>query len=589
MNIDNFLTEGSFRNLFAESNQYEEEQNPQGQKWRRLDNTGKLFPLVSSESLSNVFRIAVTLKEEIEPDTLQQALEDILPMFESFRVRLRRGLFWYYFETNHRKIKVEKEDTYPCQFISNKVAPYYLFRVSYYSTRINVEIYHALSDGLGAVNFAKLLACRYLQIKYKMDTPEIVRKMNVDAEEEDGYLKYYSNVPKQNYSNEKAYQIEGRKLGFRVENVIHGSIPLQELKPVSKSYGVSITKYLTAVLIWTIYEEYLKGEENTPFIGVNLPINLRSMFKSETLANFFAVTAINYNPTGRQVDFEDILKVVSEQIDDQIDKDKLEEKIAYNVSNEKKWYLKIVPLVIKKLALKLIFKQKDSGHTITLSNLGPIKVEEAYADYIENFYVLIGVSHSQTAKCALIAYGDNLIMTFSTVFDDNKLAHGFFKRLKLHGISSELESNGAVDEEHNKHRYPIRQEIASATEKKETSIAKIVIFFMVFMQIGFVALDYWLGWQRISVNYVIPLAILAADITISGLMYLDRFKWQSYFMYQMALTTMSIFPIVLYFMDVVRKPGLSIFALLVTFGIFIATIISRKNSTSIELKRRFHI
>ena len=140
------------KNLPGQSNK-----NPQGQKWRKLDNTGKLFPLVSSESLSNVFRIAVTLKEEINREILQQALEDILPQFESFRVRLRRGLFWYYFETNHRKILVEKEDAYPCQYISHKVSPYYLLRVSYYSTRINVEIYHALSDGLGAVNFAKFI------------------------------------------------------------------------------------------------------------------------------------------------------------------------------------------------------------------------------------------------------------------------------------------------------------------------------------------------------------------------------------------------------------------------------------------------
>ena len=473
------------KNLPGQSNK-----NPQGQTWRRLDNTGKLFPLVSSGRLSNVFRIAVTLKEEIEPEILQQALEDILPQFESFRVRLRRGLFWYYFETNHRKIAVEKEDAYPCQYISHKVAPYYLFRVSYYSTRINVEIYHALSDGLGAVNFAKLLACRYLQIKHQMDTPEIVRIANVRAEEEDGYLKYYKETKKQTYSNEKAYQLEGRKLGLRVENIIHGSVPLQELKAVSKSYGVSITKYLTAVLIWAIYEEYLKGEEVTPFIGVNLPINLRSMFNSETLANFFAVTAINYNPTGRKVDFEDILKVVSEQIDDQIVKEKLEEKISYNVSNEKEWYLKIVPLIIKKLALKLVFKRKDSGHTITLSNLGPIKVEEPYNKYIENFYVLIGVSHSQTAKCAVIAYEDNLMITMSTVFDDNKLSEGFFGKLEEHGISCELESNGIVDKAHDKGRYPLRQEIAAASIKKEISFAKVIVWNMVLFQIGCVLLDY---------------------------------------------------------------------------------------------------
>ncbi|MBR2038269.1 MAG: MFS transporter [Lachnospiraceae bacterium] len=572
------------KNLPGQSNK-----NPQGQTWRRLDNTGKLFPLVSSGRLSNVFRIAVTLKEEIEPEILQQALEDILPQFESFRVRLRRGLFWYYFETNHRKIAVEKEDAYPCQYISHKVAPYYLFRVSYYSTRINVEIYHALSDGLGAVNFAKLLACRYLQIKHQMDTPEIVRIANVRAEEEDGYLKYYKETKKQTYSNEKAYQLEGRKLGSRVENIIHGSVPLQELKAVSKSYGVSITKYLTAVLIWAIYEEYLKGEEVTPFIGVNLPINLRSMFNSETLANFFAVTAINYNPTGRKVDFEDILKVVSEQIDDQIVKEKLEEKISYNVSNEKEWYLKIVPLIIKKLALKLVFKRKDSGHTITLSNLGPIKVEEPYNKYIENFYVLIGVSHSQTAKCAVIAYEDNLMITMSTVFDDNKLSEGFFGKLEEHGISCELESNGIVDKAHDKGRYPLRQEIAAASIKKEISFAKVIVWNMVLFQIGCVLLDYVFHWQRISVNYVMPAAMLLSGIIISALMYFDRKKWQSYFMYLFSLSFASLLPIIFYYMGIITNPIVAVINMLVTIALFVLTVHSRGDSTLEELVRRLHI
>ena len=572
------------KNLPGQSNK-----NPQGKKWRKLDNTGKLFPLVSCESLSNVFRIAVTLKEEINREILQQALEDILPQFESFRVRLRRGLFWYYFETNHRKITVEKEDSYPCQYISHKVAPYYLLRVSYYSTRINVEIYHALSDGLGAVNFAKLLACRYLQIKHRMDTPEIVRKANISAEEEDGYLKYYKETKKQTYSNEKAYQLEGRKLGFSVENIIHGSVPLQELKAVSKSYGVSITKYLTAILIWAIYEEYLRGEEVTPFIGVNLPINLRSMFNSETLANFFAVTAINYNPTGRKVDFEDILKVVSEQIDDQIVKEKLEEKISYNVSNEKKWYLKIVPLIIKKLALKLVFKRKDSGHTITLSNLGPIKVEEPYNKYIENFYVLIGVSHSQTAKCAVIAYEDNLMFTMSTVFDDNKLSEGFFGKLKEHGISCELESNGIVDKAHDKGRYPLRQEIAAASIKKEISFAKVIVWNMVLFQIGCVLLDYVFHWQRISVNYVMPAAMLLSGIIISALMYFDRKKWQSYFMYLFSLSFASLLPIIFYYMGIITNPIVAVINMLVTIALFVLTVHSRGDSTLEELVRRLHI
>lgn len=82
--------------------------NPQGKWWRRLDNTGKIFPLIANENLSNVFRITATLKEEVRPELLQRALEDVLPHFEGFQVKLKRGFFWYYFESNKRTPLIER-------------------------------------------------------------------------------------------------------------------------------------------------------------------------------------------------------------------------------------------------------------------------------------------------------------------------------------------------------------------------------------------------------------------------------------------------------------------------------------------------
>ena len=49
--------------------------SPQGERWRRLDNTAKIFPVIANEHLSNVYRISATLKEEVVPGTLQRALE----------------------------------------------------------------------------------------------------------------------------------------------------------------------------------------------------------------------------------------------------------------------------------------------------------------------------------------------------------------------------------------------------------------------------------------------------------------------------------------------------------------------------------
>ena len=94
--------------------------DPQGKRWHRLDNTGKIFPMIANENLSNVFRISVILKHDIVPNLLQQALQDTLPMFKGFKVKLKRGFFWYYFEGNKRTPYIEKETSWPCRYIDPK-------------------------------------------------------------------------------------------------------------------------------------------------------------------------------------------------------------------------------------------------------------------------------------------------------------------------------------------------------------------------------------------------------------------------------------------------------------------------------------
>ena len=86
-------------------------------RWDRLDNTAHLFPVIAGESMSNVYRISVTLTELVDRELLQQALDMVLPKFDGFNLRLRQGVFWYYFEENDRIPQVKRENTYPCRFI----------------------------------------------------------------------------------------------------------------------------------------------------------------------------------------------------------------------------------------------------------------------------------------------------------------------------------------------------------------------------------------------------------------------------------------------------------------------------------------
>ena len=51
-------------------------------KWDKLDNTAHLFPVIAGEGMTNVYRISVTLKEQVKQELLQEALERVLPWFD---------------------------------------------------------------------------------------------------------------------------------------------------------------------------------------------------------------------------------------------------------------------------------------------------------------------------------------------------------------------------------------------------------------------------------------------------------------------------------------------------------------------------
>ena len=183
-------------------------------RWDRLDNTAHLFPVIAGESMSNVYRISVTLKEEINPELLQRALDMVLPKFDGFNLRLRQGVFWYYFEENGKAApKVRMENNFPCRYIQQNKNRSYMFRVTYYKCRINLEVFHVLTDGMGGINFLKELTYQYLRLAHKDLQEKLGDSLSVDTSlnREDSFLKNYKKSSAKGYQTKKAYLIRGEK------------------------------------------------------------------------------------------------------------------------------------------------------------------------------------------------------------------------------------------------------------------------------------------------------------------------------------------------------------------------------------------
>ncbi len=422
--------------------------NPEA-KWHRLDNTANIFPVVANRNYSSVYRISVSLIEDIRPEILQRALDETLPRFGSIKVRLRHGFFWYYFEANDRPCRVSPEMPNPCSYFLPAQNNHYLFRVTYFRERINLEVFHVLTDGSGASNFLKELVCRYIDLLLFEKQGEPVPDqpvVDVFSDIEDSYIKNCLNKDPKPYSTERAYELKGEKLPIFDKGIIIGMISIKDLVALCRSKGVTITQYLTAVMIWSIYREYLNGQPYKRPISVSVPVNLRPYFNSTSTMNFFSVIGIVFRPERNDHSFEEILKFVEKRFDELLTPDYFASKIAYNVSFEKKLYVRFIPLVIKNIFLKISYLRSAKANTITLSNIGRFKVPDRYMPYIAGVGLLMGATSSEPVKCSVTSYERTLYVTFTSLLRDTYLQRAFFRKMTEDGLQLTIETNGAYYE-----------------------------------------------------------------------------------------------------------------------------------------------
>ena len=123
--------------------------------WRSLDNAAKLFSAASSPKDTRVFRFYCELKEEVEENVLQEALDQTIEKYPVFLSVMRKGLFWHYLEKSELRPIVRKEYKEPCSSLYVRDKKTLLFEVTYYKKRINFEVFHALTDGTGATEFLR--------------------------------------------------------------------------------------------------------------------------------------------------------------------------------------------------------------------------------------------------------------------------------------------------------------------------------------------------------------------------------------------------------------------------------------------------
>ena len=597
--------------------------------WRSLDNAAKLFSAASSPKDTRVFRFYCELKEEVKEEILQEALNQTIQKYPVFLSVMRKGLFWHYLEKSELRPVVREEYKEPCSSLYVRDKKTLLFEVTYYKKRINFEVFHALTDGTGATEFLRELVKNYLYLIHEEDLEPVElsnQYLTVKDQEDDSFSRYYDpDFPRKKKKKIRAVQIKKGGKGYEELQINEASMSVKELLGIAREKKVSMSVLLSAAFICAIHEEMSRMQEKKPVI-LMVPVNLRKIFPSDSMLNFFGYIEPGYQFGGGKDSFEDVLEAVKLYFKENLSKDHMAGRMNELIAIEKHKILKWAPLELKNRCIRAGAKMAEQEVTAVLSNMSVVKMPEDYAQYIEKFGVYTSTNRTELCICS---FQDTLSLGFTSRYDSTNIQRNFYRILKELGASVKAaEPDFPEDARPNYEGKKVLQIFTFCC------IAAIVISMMtdiiispgvhwsVFvaagcatmwltMAVGYVKRfnllknaawqllimsgicvlwDLGTGWRGWSVNIGIPdicLLIQVVMLIISRIRSLSPREYMIY--YVMAAVYSMILPLILLVTGVIHYRTPSVICIGCSFLLLIGLILFKRKEFKEEMHKKFHV
>ena len=411
--------------------------------------------------------MAVTLDAPVDSAQLDTALQTVMRRFPSFRYSIRRGLFWWFLQ------KLEND---PAVGGFRKLAPIdvkrnggYMFRLHCDGARIFLDVYHALTDGNGALTFLLSVVAEYLRISqgtaveygkwiYNPDDEPLAEEL------EDGFDKF-SGTKGSLDDEKKAWHIKGTEELPDVLNSMGVSFSSDQIVAKSKELGCTVTELLSALMLTSLQEVHAaqKGRKS-PHIRMEVPVNLRPIFGSRTLRNFSSYVYLGLDVSNGYLGFDDALREVKYQKRLYMQPGRLTRRIAANVALEDNLGIRMIPLFIKKPIINLInFLKGDNYGTYTFSNIGNVELPEGVAAHVRDINFVLGRTRGRSGSCAGVSFGGRMYLNFTRKIVQDDFERIFTRKLRELGIWSRIEVPANPLRSDKPAETPLRRRFANAS------------------------------------------------------------------------------------------------------------------------------
>ena len=592
-------------------------------KWRKLDNAALAFPLVTGKNDTRVFRFYCQLKETVDGEILQQALDQTMEKYPLFQAVLRKGLFWFYLERRDIHATVKQEKRPPCSSLYIPDKKSLLFQVSYHNNRMNFEVFHGLTDGTGAMNFLEELVQNYLILAHpETELPRVEHEEEITPgdQEEDSFSQYYSSeIPRNKEKKPAAVKLKGEKLVHSDMDITEVILNVKETLAKARSYGVSITILLTAMLLCSIQEEIPRNRQKKP-VTLMIPVNLRNYFPSQSMGNFFGWIEVGY-VFEEDTSFEEVLASVKQQFQEQLQKDRIAMNMNGYVRIEKNPFVRAVPLEIKKFFLMAGANLGSRSITAVYSNIGIIRLPEEYKEYIERFGIFASTDSLQLCSCS---YGNQLVLGFTSKIPDDSIQRNFMKMLKKEEISYKEEKNefpgcGEIQQKEDRKVMQIFSFLCIVVAvvcgmlnyltletlnwfwfaaagcfcgwlvvfvayAKRRNILKSETWQLLIITVLCILWDHFTGWRGWSLDFVFPFGSLAVLGSVPVIARVNHLESEEYLYYFMQAAMIGCVPLILLWTDLVHYKIPSVVCVGISFLVLAGLFIFQKKN----MIREFH-
>lgn len=441
------------------------------QSWERLDNASNIFLAARTDSDPKVFRVTAELKHNVDQAILQQAVDEVYDRYPLYHAVLRRGVFWHYLQDSTLRPEVTTEQLPTCAPIYDSGRRTLLFRVTHYRQRINLEVFHALSDGTGALWFLTDVIAAYLQRHDPQPAEASTENQQTSLIQEltrDSFAEYFrpkhpskkrARPPWKTDTTETdlrqpktrkttyfkgAYRIKGTRTPDHRTRLIELTVPAKPILALAHGESVSPTIYLTAMFFEALRTAAQPVGQSMTY-GASIPVNLRQFFPSTSARNFFATVRIEHTyGSGDNDGVGCVARHLEQQFRTKATPEALETKLRRFSRFERMVAVRVVPRQIKDVLLRWINWGNNRGLTVAVSNLGRVNLPDPIEPFVHRMAFHVTAVRPQFC---VMTHAGMMTISFTSPYVETDHVREFARHLRSLGVPVSVAAP-RVTEEH---------------------------------------------------------------------------------------------------------------------------------------------